>query len=266
MWSAGEPQLLGRLGGGRRALHHRLAQHGLGGQRLVAAPVLVHQGVEQLRVERAGVDADPDRASVVHRRPHHRGEVRVVAGAAAHVARVDAVLGQGLGAVRELAQQRVPVVVEVAHQRHRDAVHVAQAVADLGHPRRRGAVVDRDAHDLRAGLGQLRHLAGGRGRVGGVGVGHRLDHDGGAAADLDVADATGMADPPGHGHPVNVSREACRTPIARPGARARRPRPSAPRPGAPPPPRAGSRRCRPGSRPDRATAPRGSRCPRPGTR
>ena len=48
--------------------------------------------------------------------------------------------------------------MEVADQRHLDAVLVAQAVADLGHLRGRGAVVDRDAHDLRAGLRQLGHL------------------------------------------------------------------------------------------------------------
>ena len=116
-----------------------------------------------------------------------------MAGPAADVAGVDAVLGERLGAVRELAQQRVAVVVEVADQRHLDAVLVAQAVADLGHPGGRGAVVDRDPHDLRARLGELGHLAGGAHGVGRVGVGHRLDDHRRAAADVDAADAREVA-------------------------------------------------------------------------
>ena len=48
----------------------------------------------------------------------HLGELRVALAAAAHVARVDAVLGQRLGAVRVFAQQLVAVEVEVADQRH----------------------------------------------------------------------------------------------------------------------------------------------------
>ena len=51
----------------------------------------------------------------------------------------------------------------------------------------RVVVVDGDADELRAGLDQLGNLLDGRGGVGGVGIGHRLDDDGGVGADLDLS-------------------------------------------------------------------------------
>ncbi len=48
-----------------------------------------------------------------------------------------------------------------------------------------------EADDLGAGLGELRDLVERGLRVGGVGVGHRLDDDGSVAADLNVADVDG---------------------------------------------------------------------------
>ena len=84
-------------------------------------------------------------------------------------------------------------VVEVADQRHVHADPV-EALADLRHGGGRLVAVDGDAHELRAGpreLGDLRH---GGVDVGGVGVGHRLDDDRGAAADRDRAVAVADAD------------------------------------------------------------------------
>ncbi len=54
-----------------------------------------------------------------------------------------------------------------------------------------------DADDLGAEAGQLGDLFEGGLRVGGVGVGHRLDDDGGVAADLDIADVDGAGAAPG---------------------------------------------------------------------
>src|SRR5207247_1626253 len=52
-----------------------------------------------------------------------------------------------------------------------------EPLLDVRHRRRRLVAVDRDAHDLGAGARQRRHLRDRRRHVGGVGIGHRLDHD-----------------------------------------------------------------------------------------
>ena len=89
-----------------------------------------------------------------------------------------------------IGEQRVADVVEVADQRHVHA-HLQQPVLDVRHGGRRLVAVDRDAHDLGAGARERRDLPDGRIDVGGVGVGHRLHDDRGAAADLHVADMDG---------------------------------------------------------------------------
>jgi hypothetical protein len=63
-----------------------------------------------------------------------------------------------------------------------------ETLADAGH--RSGGLkrVDGDPHHLRARLRELLDLARRRADVGGVGVGHRLHHDGRVAPDQDVAD------------------------------------------------------------------------------
>ena len=111
--------------------------------------VLVHQAREQVLVEAAPVDADAHRLAVAAGRLDHLGELRIALAAAADVARVDAVLGERLGAGRVLAQQLVPVEVEVADDRHRHA-ELRQALDDVRHRRRRLVGVDGDAHQLRA--------------------------------------------------------------------------------------------------------------------
>ena len=57
-----------------------------------------------------------------------------------------------------IIEQRVAVVVEIAHQRHVDA-HAVELLADVGHLLGRLGRVDRDAHQLGASLGQLDDLA-----------------------------------------------------------------------------------------------------------
>ena len=189
----GQPELLGGLGRRQRAGDHRLADDHVGRLRIGSAGVEVHQFVEQLRIERPEVHPDPHRPVVVDRHAHNLGEVGVVTGAAADVAWVDPVLGQGVRTVGELAQQRVTVVVEVAHERDLNAVDLVQALADLGHLGGAGAIVDGNPDDLRTRarqVGNLRRRADGVGRVG---VGHRLHQHRGAATDGDPADAAGNA-------------------------------------------------------------------------
>ena len=118
----------------------------------------------------------------------HLGELRVALAAAADVAGIDAVLVERLGAGRVCGEQLVAVEVEVADQRHRAALG-AEPVADVRDRGGRLVGVDRHAHQLGSRLGELAHLARRRCDVRRVGIGHRLDDDRRAAADLDGADA-----------------------------------------------------------------------------
>ena len=154
----------------------------------VAVGVLLHLRDDELLVERAAVHADADRLAVVARDAADRRELLVAPLAGADVARVDAVLVERAGAVGIAGQQQVAVVVEVADKRGGDA-GVEHALLDLGHGLRGFGQVDRHAHHLRPGLGQLDALLGGAGGIRRVGHRHRLDDDRRAAADLDRADA-----------------------------------------------------------------------------
>ena len=152
----------------------------------------VHHPGQQIVVEAAPVDADSYGLGVFERLFDHDGELTVPFVAKADVSRIDAVLFQCPGAVRIVAQQLVPVVMEVAHQRHL-AAQLLEPLADGGDGHRRFLGVHRDADDLRTGGGERRHLGGGGLGVGGVGIGHRLDDDGRPAAHGDAADGNGDA-------------------------------------------------------------------------
>ena len=77
----------------------------------------------------------------------HLTELFVVFVAFAHIAGVDAVFRQGLGALWIVCQQTVAVVVKVANQRHMN-VHAVQLFADVRNGLRSFRRVDRDAHQL----------------------------------------------------------------------------------------------------------------------
>jgi hypothetical protein len=124
---------------------------------------------------------------VLERALDHRGELIVALRAFADVSWIDAVLGEGAGAVAELLQQLVAVVMEVADERHAAAARI-QPLADRRHLGGRLGRVHGDAHQLRARARERLHLARRRLGVGGVGIRHRLHDDGRAAADDDVAD------------------------------------------------------------------------------
>ncbi len=80
-----------------------------------------------------------------------------------------------------------PVVeVDVGDERH------GRLRDDLRYGGGGGLVGHGDPHDLAAELRQLVNLADGAGDIGGVGVRHRLDANGGVAADLHVADLHGL--------------------------------------------------------------------------
>jgi hypothetical protein len=149
--------------------------------------VLVHQTGEQLLIETAPIDTDADRLVMLQRLLDDGRELPVALGLESDVAGIDAILVERLRAGRVFAEQRVAVVMEVAHQRHVDA-HPRQPVADMRHGLCRLVAVHRDAHDLGAGACQVGTLLRGRGDVRGIGVGHRLHDDGGIPADEDPTD------------------------------------------------------------------------------
>ena len=78
-------------------------------------------------------------------------------------------------------------VMEIADDRHMDAP-LRQPFPDMRHGRRRLVTIDGDAHDLGTRARQSRDLRRGAVHIGGIGVGHRLDDDGRAAADEHAAD------------------------------------------------------------------------------
>jgi hypothetical protein len=64
---------------------------------------------------------------------------------------------------------------------------IASSCSRGGHRCRGFGGIDRDADELRSGVGQRLDLCDGRADVRGIGVGHRLHDDRRAAADLDAA-------------------------------------------------------------------------------
>jgi len=185
----GEAGLLGELRGLDGALDHGVHGHVAGAQRLTQLRVRVHHAREEVLVEAAPVDADADGLAVVDGHLDDGVEVVVVV-LAAHVARVDAVLGERLRAVRVLGEEDVTVVMEVADHGH---LHLAD---DLRDGARGLVVVHGDPHELATRGVERLHLRHRPRHVRGVGVGHGLHDDGPLAADLDAAHVHGHGLPP----------------------------------------------------------------------
>ncbi len=172
-------------GGGHAPVEHRLRR-----QRLRRGGVVGEHALQQFLVQGAGVHADAHRLVQV---PGHRanlGEARVVCVAFAHVAGVDAVFVQRLGACRMVAQQRVSVVMEIA-DKGRIAPGVANAGRDLRNGPGRFGRVHGHAHQLRARFDQFQGLRGCGANIGGGRIGHGLYRDRCAAADLQGSHANG---------------------------------------------------------------------------
>ena len=167
--------------------HHRLAHHLRGVEGTRRLRVLVHHACEQFLIEAAPVDTDAHRLGVLDRLLDHHRELRVVLAPLAHVARVDAVLRECPRAIGKIAEELVAIEVEIADQRHIAAERV-EPLADRRHRARRFGGVDRDAHELRAGVGQRLDLRDRACDVDRVGVGHRLHDDRSIAADRDASD------------------------------------------------------------------------------
>jgi len=184
---APEPERLGLTCASKGRLHERLAGHFGGAFRLFGLRVLVHQPGREALIEAPPVDPDPDRPPVLDSRLDHGCEALVALLAEAHVAGVDAVFGEGPGALRVALQQPVAVVVEVADEGNAASGPVKRAPY-LGNRLRRIGVVDGHPDQLRARLGEGPDLGDGRRHVGGVRIRHGLDHDRGSSADDHISD------------------------------------------------------------------------------
>ena len=118
---AREADLLRPLGGEERRLHHRLARDGAHVGRVRQPGILVHEMGQQLLVERAPVDADPDRLAVADGGLDDGAELAVLLLLEADIAGIDPVLVERLGAGRMIGEELVADIVEVADERHIDA-------------------------------------------------------------------------------------------------------------------------------------------------
>ena len=87
--------------------------------------------------------------------------------------------------------------MKISHDRHRDPESL-ESIDDSGKRGRGLIVVDGDPDQLAPRLRQRRHLGDGGRHIGGIGVGHRLDHHGMRGADGDGADEDGGGGAAGH--------------------------------------------------------------------
>ena len=169
-----KPRLFGEFGRAERGCQHRLDVDVLGSARRTDPRILVHHEREKILIQRSPVHANAHRLVVLDGDLDDGAKV-LVAPLATDISRIDAILRERPGAFRKLREQQVPVVVEVPDDRNGDT-HRGETRNDLRDRCRRFLGVDRDANDLRAGRRERGHLDRGAGRVGGVGVRHRL-HD-----------------------------------------------------------------------------------------
>ena len=172
----GQPERFGKLGAADRRGDQRLAYHVRRIEGTSRLRVLVHHAREQLLVEASPVDADAYRLAVLDRALDHHRELRIVPAALADVAGVDAIFRERPRAIRKIAEQLVPVEVEVADQRD-IAAECIEPLANRAHGGRGFSGVDRNAHQFRAGVGQRLHLRNRSRDVDRVGVRHRLHDD-----------------------------------------------------------------------------------------
>ena len=149
--------------------------------------IFLHLAHDELLIEGAAVHADANGLAVITRDFADGGELFIPTLAGADVARIDAVFIERFGAFRIFGEQDMAVVMEIADDRD-VAACFKQAFFDFRYGSGGFRDVDRPAHDLRTGFGELESLLEGSGNIGGVRVRHGLHDDGSATADADVSD------------------------------------------------------------------------------
>src|SRR5690348_1548012 len=114
----------------------------------------------------------------------------------------------------------MPVVVEVADDGHTHAL-LFQTLHDVGNSGGGSLVIHRNAHQFGASTGQGGNLLNGSGDVGGVSVGHGLDHDRNLAADPHCTYGAGVSlSALGSCHPKASLACGARRPVSLEAARA----------------------------------------------
>ena len=151
----------------------------------------------QFLVQAAPVHADADRLVILDSLFNQDRKLAVAFPAESHVARINAVLGQGLGAVGVFRQQLVAVIVEIADQGHVATQHV-QPLPDTHHLARRILVIHRDTHQFRPGRSQLLHLLHRRNHVSSIRIRHGLDDHRRTPAHYDRTNFNRNTAPPVH--------------------------------------------------------------------
>ncbi len=175
------------LGGFQRREHHAIIDNFLGFLPEILVRVLLHFPHDQLLIERAAIDANAHRLSVIASDFADGGKLLVAALTRAHISRIDAVFIQRDSAVRIFREQNVTVVVKVPNDRH-FASRRKQAFLDFGNGSGGFRHIHSDAHNFGAGFGKLKTLLRRSGHICRIRVGHGLDDNGRAAAHADMAD------------------------------------------------------------------------------
>ncbi len=170
----------------QRGKHHAVVDDLFGFLAEILVGVLLHLLHDQFLIQGAAIHADADRFAVIDGDFADGGELFVAALSRADVAGIDAVFIESFRAFGILREQDVAVVMEVADDGY-FAASSEQAFLDDRDSFRRFGNVHCPANDLTAGFGKFERLLECSLDVGGVGVGHGLDHDWCAAANLDVA-------------------------------------------------------------------------------
>src|SRR6202030_1565009 len=173
--------LQGEVGRFDRGKDHALVDDLFGAAAQLAVSVLLHLAHDQFLIQRAAIDANAHGLAVIARDAADRGELLVPPLAGAYVTGIDAVFVQSAGAIGVFGQQDVAVIVKIADQRS-IAPGIEHALFDLRHGGSRFGDVHGNAYQFGARARELEALLNGRGNIGGVGIGHRLNDDRRAAA------------------------------------------------------------------------------------
>ena len=189
------------LFGARRGIQRRadqgLARDTRRGPGLAARMVLVHQRCHHVLIERTPVRANAHRLGETQGGLDDCRELTVLLASETDVAGIDPILRQCFGGSRLIGQQLMPVVVEIADQRHLHTHH-GEAITDSRNRSRSLGIVDRQAHQFGTAAGKLGDLSCAGDHIRRVGIGHRLHDHRCSTADQDRTNADTDAVTPRH--------------------------------------------------------------------
>jgi hypothetical protein len=127
----------------------------------------------QLLIQATPVNANSNRFTPTHGGLYHLRKLQITFIALADIARIDAVLGEGLRALRIVSQQTMTVVVKITDQGHIDT-HSVKLLPNRSDRHCRFGRVDRQSHQLRARQAKLLDLNCCTNHIHCIGIGHGL--------------------------------------------------------------------------------------------